>query len=494
MYHSEMPMNNTPQFRSGVFESHHEQQYGEVLSDRQAHRAPAYDHTSLMQGSTDSAGHVWHHVQSTTKRTAQRPFVPTLDIGVLQEQSTPPQRQAHAQITLGPETTSPGETKVPDAALADLMNVLKDLAVTNAALTQALLPASVPADTVNAKDNKVGAQIPATLRSAPGAARADGRGRRGTFLAGEGAAETKTDVDTNTTNDMSIPGRPAWDPHHTDQATLALTSARTEPRGRPKSRESATKHGVRILRAGSRGRSRGSTRPKPEAKPALQDYIDLLAKEFVKRPLCQAPYYTSTSNVVFNVQHNSKFDLHPIHTNSHSNKHSSQREYSLNQAFEENFLRSHSRPFEHFNRSTSPKSAKSSKLNSPKSPKSLRSPKSPTAKKGGFIFLDLGPSEVAYEGPHYAAPQDRSLKNLHANGMRSAASSPGRRPVSRGPGRVTARPASAIGLVGSAPFGPIVPLVPIAAAPPASARPSTGNSSRNKARALVQASTRQNMS
>jgi len=441
--------NDSPEFRY-----HHqhdaaepEQLYGEVLTTRPTGRAPAYDHTALAQGSTDSAGHVWHHVQPATSRTAHRPYVPVLQLGAVQEHTSPPLRRQESS-TQGPETSSPLGPKVPDAALADLMNVLKELALTNAKLTEALQTA--PVVSVPATDGAV-ALVPTTSRSAP--------------------VEK-----VNKNQGGGIAGRPEWDPHHTDDAALALASARTEPRGRPKSRESTSSNGVRILRANSRGRSRNGSRPKPP-KPALTDYLDLLAREFAARPLCQAPYYTS--HVTYNVQQNTRFDVHPVQSNSHSSKPVLAPQYYLNQALSEDFQHTDSRPFEHFNHSASPKSALSSRMSSPKS--ALRSPKSPKSKKGGFIYLDQGPTELQYEGPHYAAPQDRSVKNLHSQQPRSAQSSPGRRPVSRGPGQVVARPASAIGIVGSAPYGPAVPLV---SAPPGSSRPSTGNNSRNKARAL----------
>ena len=485
-----------------------------------SHHHGVYDHTQLTEASTDSAGHVWHHTNA--KKTPKDRYaaprapapapVPMLNLNIASEQTNSSQTLS-IQV---PETSSPVSPRPQEAGYDDLVQMLKHLASTNIALTQALRPVLVP--------QEMGSMAPLTSRSAPVTSQADSRGRRNTFRA---------DIPTTTTDSSAVPKNaesykpelPEWN-NHTNDAALALQSARSAPQGRPQSRASTSSTGARNSRGGARRRNKTDLRVQPAPKSVLQDYIDLLAQQFAARPLCQTPYFTHFTSNSAGVANNdpreiSQYLHQPV--NAHQN-------HNIFAALDQERSFLHPYPYSQTSASTPQHGPQQSEL-----PRMhpFSAPASPNRKpKGGIILLRKSPTEIVYEGPtyaapierkdknaniqepsprtatspgkvrstspHYAAPIERKVKPVDSAGL----SSPGRGGPKFGPGRVVTRPNTASdGVHNNIPFASlpterVVDKVDLSsknivtAAPPSNVRPSTtGSSGRNKARVLVAATT-----
>lgn len=487
----------------------------------------AYDHTQLTEASTDSAGHVWHHTQARRAQRNRVPAphapVPSLNLNTTQAVRPLPVDRATSDRTTGthtsssmvPETSSPKSPRKEDAGMSDLFDILKQLASTNIALTHALRPIIAP-------QQEIESAVPFTSRSAPAAqpTNPDARGRHNTFRSDMFATTTtdNSNINTNTNTEQMVnikQERPPWD-DHTERASLALLTARSAPQGRPGSRQSTSSSGARSTRR----RHKSDQRAQPAPKPVLQDYIDLLAQQFAAKPLCQTPYFASfTSNAPVSVDAQDRF--------SHNQQYAHQN-YNIHAALdkEPSFLH----PYQ-YRPTTSSQSDDQLQISNLPRIFPFSAPPSPAVRqKGGIILLQKSPTEIVFEGPHYAAPIERKEENSGPNETSRAATSPGKkrsisphyaaplerktkdletRPLySKPPSPGKSRPPSRLGSMAarphtgsdtantsprSAPSFVDSPTEALAisvppAAPPSTGRPgTTGNKSRNKARVLVPA-------
>eukprot|EP01032_Pedospumella_encystans_P012304 gene12304-14243_t len=482
-----------------------------------SHHHGVYDHTQLTEASTDSAGHVWHHTH--TKKTpkdrysAPRAPVPMLNLNIASEQTNSSQTLS-IQV---PETSSPVSPRPQQTDYDDLVQMLKHLASTNIALTQALRPVLVP--------QEMGSMVPFTSRSAPVTSQTDNRGRHILTEPTTGRTDTTNNNADPRYEENYQPERPLWN-GHTNDAAVALPSARSAPQGRPQSRASSSFTGARNSRGGARRRNKSDMRAQPAPKPVLQDYIDLLAQQFAARPLCQTPYFTHfTANSAGVANSDPREISQYLHqpVSAHQN-------HNIFAALDQERSFFHPYPYSQTAASTPQHVPQNSDL-----PRMhpFSAPASPNRKpKGGIILLRKSPTKLVYEGPtyaapierkdktaniqepsprmatspgkvrstspHYAAPIERKVKPVDSAGL----SSPGRGGPKFGPGRVVTRPNTASdGVHNNIPFtsAPIERAIDkvdpsskniVTAAPPNTVRPSTtGSSGRNKARVLVAATT-----